>query len=71
MKSKFNSDVTVKTEFVAYTMDYETNEIVMRIIVDNKDVGEIRLCEKDAESICSWFEQAKFIRENGREEWWV
>lgn len=62
MKSKFNTDVTVKTEFVAYTFDYDTNEIAMRIIVNNKDVGEIRICEKDAESIYSWFEQVKYMK---------
>lgn len=62
MKSKFNPDTTVKTEFVAYTFDYYTNEIVMRLVVDDKDISEIRICKKDAEGIYSWFEQAKYMK---------
>lgn len=62
MKSKFNTDITVKTEFVAYTFDYDTNEIVMRLVVNSKDISEIRICEKDAKSMYSWFEQAKYMK---------
>ena len=41
-----------------YTMDYETNEIVMTTYVDGEKM-ELRACEKDVKSMQRWFDLAR------------
>ncbi|MFJ7951548.1 hypothetical protein ACIQZG_08475 [Lysinibacillus sp. NPDC096418] len=48
----------------SFTMDYETNEIVMNAIVDDKKI-QLRACEKDIKSMQSWFDLAKHMKKNG------
>lgn len=46
----------------SYTMDYETSEIIIRIVGDNDQVQHIRLSEKDSKEMVSWFELAKHMK---------
>lgn len=49
---------------MAYGFDYETNEIVARIQVDEGDFRELRLCEKDTKRMAEWFDLAKIMKKN-------
>jgi len=48
-------------EVWSYTMDYETSEIIIRIVCDDQ-VQHIRLSEKDSKAMTSWFELAKHMK---------
>lgn len=47
---------TEKLSIWSFTMDYETKEIVMNIALDNGEKVQIRACEKDIDSMKSWFD---------------
>ena len=47
----------------SYTMDYETKEIIIRMVGESDQVSHIRICEKDSRSMMSWFDLAKHIGE--------
>jgi len=44
-------------------MDYETNEIVMKSVVDGEEI-QLRVCEKDIKSMQSWFDLARHMKKN-------
>ncbi|WP_165602815.1 hypothetical protein [Lederbergia galactosidilytica] len=48
-------------KYWSFTMDYETNEIVINANV-NGDMKQLRVNEKDVESMRSWFDLAKHMK---------
>lgn len=42
----------------SFTMDYESKEIVMTTIIDDKKI-QLRACEKDVDSMKRWFDLAR------------
>lgn len=44
----------------SFTMDYESKEIVMTTVVDGKKI-QLRACEKDIDSMKSWFNLARHM----------
>lgn len=50
------TSTTEKLSIWSFTMDYETKEIVMNIALDNGEKVQIRDCEKDIDSMKSWFD---------------
>lgn len=55
------NDDPVKIQHWSFTMDYETEEIVMKTVIDGKDV-QLRACEKDIKSMQSWFDLARHMK---------
>lgn len=47
---------------MSFGFDYETNEIVARIKVDEGEFRELRLCKKDLGRMYSWFDIAEINR---------
>lgn len=47
-------------------MDYETNEIVIKALVNDKRV-QLRACEKDIKSMQEWFDLAKIMKQDEKE----
>lgn len=54
----------IKIKHWSFTMDYETNEIVMKSVVDGEEI-QLRACEKDIKSMQSWFDLAKHMKKSG------
>ena len=50
-----------KTNFWSFTMDYETNEIVINAIVNDEKI-QLRASERDVKSMQDWFELAKHMK---------
>jgi hypothetical protein len=49
-------------EHWTFTMDYEANEIIVRMS-DDGQASHIRIAEKDVERMKSWFKLARLKRE--------
>lgn len=64
--ANLNEDL-VKIQYWSFTMDYKTEEIVMKTVVDGKDV-QLRACEKDIKSMQSWFDLARHMKKNSNSE---
>lgn len=50
-----------KVHYWSYTMDYDTDEIVINTLVNDEKV-QLRACEKDIKSMQSWFDLAKHMK---------
>jgi hypothetical protein len=57
------SDGMKKVEYWSFTMDYETDEIVINATV-NGDRIQLRAIEKDIKSMQSWFELATHMKKH-------
>ena len=48
-------------KYWSFTMDYETNEIIINANVDG-DMKQLRVSEKDVKSMQDWFDLAKVMK---------
>jgi hypothetical protein len=55
------SESVEKVQYWSFTMDYETEEIVINTLVDGVKV-QLRACEKDIKSMQSWFDLARHMK---------
>ena len=52
-----------KIQYWSYTMDYETEDIIINTIVDGVKI-QLRACEKDIKSMQSWFDLARHMKKH-------
>lgn len=50
-----------KVDYWSFTMDYETNEIIINAIVNEEKI-QLRASEKDIDSMKSWFDLARHMQ---------
>ena len=50
-----------KVQYWSFTMDYETNEIVINTLVNEEKI-QLRASEKDVDSMKSWFDLARHMK---------
>ena len=51
-----------KINLLSYTTDFQTDEIVMICLLNNGEYGELRVSEKDIQTMTNWMNLGKTLR---------